>query len=205
MVTKSLEHTFSQFGELLQKRFTKDIHTTEDSVRYTFFYCLTQYYQIDPSDIVLEKPHNSLKGCFVDTYIKPSKERPSIVFEFKYDREIPSERNSPRTQKAGKVFADLFRLALFETEQKINRYFVYVTDNEMIGYFNNRRNNLYNFFNLPIKNQIRIDENYIKRHAKTFVKSAGKNIASVDVICCLKVDEDNYSIRIYEIKPTKTL
>jgi hypothetical protein len=124
-----------------------------------------------------------------------------LVFEFKYDRGIPSGKNSPRTQKAGKVFADLFRLALFKAENAIERYFIYVTDNEMVSYFNNSENKLYEFFNLPLEKQLAIDERYIKNHAKTFVKSVGNNIVECSVLCRSKVDDYAFSSRILEVMP----
>lgn len=201
MDNKTLNIVFREFESLLNTRLLKGVYTTEDSVRYTLFYCLTKYGNIDPSQIVLEKPHSSIERGLVDAYILPLDSEEGLVFEFKYDRGIPSGKNTPRTQKAGKVFADIFRLALFKADHPINRYFVYVTDDEMATYFENPNNQVDDFFNLPIGKELRINEKYINLHPSTFVSSVGENIVECDLICRLSRNSDKFASRIYEVKP----
>jgi len=192
---------FEQFAKLLENRFIKEVYTTEDSIRYTLFYCLTHYGKIHPSDIILEHPHSHISGAKIDTYIPPQNDRCGLAFEFKFDRKIPSERNSPKTQKAGRVFVDIFRLALFySNNEKINRYFVYVTDKEMATYFCNQ---LDDFFNLAQGKILRIDEEYItKNRPNTFVNCVKNFIINCEVISRLR---ENFLskiwVRIYEVKP----
>jgi hypothetical protein len=59
----SIENTLHQFSKLLEKRFPKEIFTTEDSIRYTFFHCLVNYAKLQPSDIILEYPHPSIPNA----------------------------------------------------------------------------------------------------------------------------------------------
>ena len=68
-------------------------------------------------------------------------DQPTAI-EFKYDRTIPSEKNAPRTQKAGKIFNDLRRLAMLDAKG----VFVYLTDREMGTYLSNPANGLSDFF-----------------------------------------------------------
>ena len=203
MKDTTIMEIFKQFGELLEDRFSKQVYTTEDSVRYTLFHCFTNYGGIQPSEIILEYPHSHIPGAEVDTYIPQKNERSGLVFEFKFDREIPSGKNPPKTQKAGKVFADIFRLALFESHNKnIQRYFVYVTDKEMATYFQNKVNLLNDFFELANGNTLRIDRRYIEKHPKTFAKSVGEHVVDCEVVGCLRKEiVQAIWLRIYEIKP----
>ena len=198
---QSIDEAFKLFAELLEERFNKEIFTTEDSVRYTLFHCLTKCMNLKPSDIILEQAHPSIPRAEVDMHILATKEFPEIFFEFKYDRAIPSEKNAPRPQKAGKIFADIFRLALIKSANN-KRYFVYVTDGEMATYFMNTNNRLSDFFNLDLKEHLAVDGKYINNHCETFVKSAGVNVTPCELECKLseKAIED-FWIRIYEIMP----
>ncbi|NDB47124.1 MAG: hypothetical protein EB163_07530, partial [Nitrososphaeria archaeon] len=160
----NIESIFPKFGEFLDERLTKQVFTTEDSIRYTFFYCLTQYFSLKHTEIILEYPHPKIKGAEIDTFIKTDTGN-SQVFEFKYDRSIPSERNIPKTMKAGKLFADIFRLSLYkQAYPEAKCFFIYVTDREMAVYFRNDDNNLVDFFDKTNENTLTIDENYIKKH-----------------------------------------
>lgn len=177
--------------------------TTEDSVRYTFFYCLTAHWNVDPSDIVLEYPHPRISGAAVDTYVMPRNAQLGVAFEFKFDRRIPSGRNLPRPQKAGKVFADIFRLATFNTGNDVQLFFVYVTDDEMAAYLQNPSNQLADFFGMVPGQQLVIDRRYIVKHSTTFVNAVGNNIIDCDVICRLNRKlSSSFWLRVYEIKPT---
>uniref|UniRef100_A0A7C5Z2W5 Restriction endonuclease n=1 Tax=candidate division CPR3 bacterium TaxID=2268181 RepID=A0A7C5Z2W5_UNCC3 len=200
----TIDKIFEQFTELLEDRFSKQVYTTEDSIRYSLFYCLTNYGRIHPSDVILEYPHPHFSGAKVDTYIPPQNGHFGLVFEFKFDREIPSSKNPPKTQKAGKVFADIFLLVLFKPDNKnVRSYFVYVTDKEMATYFQNPSNQLDNFFNLMPGDILKIDRKYIEKHPRIFVKSVGSNIVDCEVLCYLRKEfPSEIWVRIYEIKPT---
>jgi len=198
-----IDEIFQQFAKLIEERFYKKVYTTEDSIRYTLFYCLTRSGGIHPSDIILEYPHPRIPRAKIDTYISPKNEYSELVFEFKFDRGIPSGNTSPRTQQAGKIFADIFRLALFELNDNVQRYFVYVTDNEMATYFQNLSNQLNDFFNLTFGNILKIDKQYIEKLPNTFTESLGNNVIDCEIVCRLNKElESKFWVRIYEIKTT---
>lgn len=195
-----MQAIFQDFSKELEKRFSFSIYTTEDSVRYTLFYCLAQS-GYKPIDIVLEYPHPSIPNARVDTYI-PMKEgrKGGIVFEFKFDRAIPSGKNTPRTQKAGKVFADLFRLALFNNNSPLSKYFIYVTDEEMATYFTNPSNKLDPFFQLLPEKTLQINHSFFDNYSSTFKNSIGIHIADFSLKCVFKKDySSNYWLRIYQV------
>jgi len=195
-----IDETLRQFARLLEDRFSRHVFTTEDSIRYTFFYCLSNLGNLPPSDIILESPHTSIPKAEVDTYIPAKNGRQGLVLEFKFDRAIPSGKNAPRPQKAGKVFADIMRLALFSSSNNDQRYLIYVTDREMADYFQNESNQLNDFFNLNLQNTLRIDDSYIQRHCKTFVDSIGEPMIPCKIICRLSEEfKTGESLRVYEI------
>lgn len=198
-----MNEVFKQFVTLLEERLLKRIYTTEDSIRYTLFYCLTNSGRFHPTDIILEYPHSRIPEKKVDLYIPGKDGSSDFVFEFKFDREIPSGKNSPRPQKAGKIFADLFRLALFKSGDHVKRFFLYVTDKEMAAYFQNPSNQLEEFFNLNPGNGLLIDRNYIERHSKTFINSSGIDGVDCQIVNQLKREiRPSFWVRIYEVKAT---
>jgi hypothetical protein len=196
---------YREFADLLDHRFSNRVYTTEDCIRYTMFYCLTDSGDIHPSDVVLEYPHPAVSAARIDTYVAPKEKRPGLAFEFKFDRRIPSGRNPPKTQKAGKVFGDIFRLALFKVGGDVQRYFVYVTDEEMGIYFRNPSNQLVDFFDLEPGAELTIDGEYVNRHPETFVRSVGADVVRCALSCCLCRDFlSGFWVRAYEIKASSS-
>ena len=194
-----MEQVFEIFSSLLKERFSKKIYTTEDTIRYNFFYALTHAPPFVPSDIIVEHPHPGISGAKIDTYIPPSESHAGYAFEFKFDRAIPSEKNSPRTQKAGKVFADLFRLTRFSSDPKIKKIFIYVSDGEMTSYFLNPANHFTEFFMLKPGTSFVIDDRFFNKHAATFVNSAGK-FTPCNVLSLRSENLPNaMSLRIYQV------
>jgi hypothetical protein len=159
-----------------------DIRTTEDTIRYTFFASLILAGYIRPHEIILEYPHPGIPNKEVDAYIPSSNERDGLIAEFKYDRNTLTITNSPRTMKAGKVFNDLFRLGEFNIDPRAKKWMIYLTDEEMNGYFSNDKNGLNNFYNLSLNETLKIDKKYICNKAKTFQNAITMNgIRSIEV------------------------
>ena len=168
-----MKTVFSQFADLLDARFRNDIHTSEDAVRYTLF--ASMLYQDIPADsLSFEYPHPTIDGAKIDTWFQKDGEKP-IAIEFKYDRVIPSGRNQPRTQKAGSVFHDLYRLLLVNTSIGATCYFVYVTTAEMAAYFTNPGNGHNAFFELLPSASIDIQSDYFSESHKPSENSLEKN------------------------------
>jgi hypothetical protein len=163
---------YKAFNDELFTRLEKNTFTTEDSVRYTFFANLMKHTALATHDIVLEFPHNTLDGAEIDTYL-PSYDGNEVIIEFKYDRAIPSGKNSPRPQKAGKHFNDMKRLLDFKTSLPAMRLFIYLTDDEMASYMRNPSNNLVDYFDLKPGNQIKVDQLFFNNKSATFQNAAG--------------------------------
>ncbi|MBC8466185.1 hypothetical protein H8D57_04075 [bacterium] len=163
-----MQRIFESFAELLDERLSLGVFTTEDSVRYTFFQALTQDGDLHHTDVIMEYPHPEIKRAQIDTLITAKGSLPSMAFEFKYDRRNPGKTNQNRTQRAGAVFKDLFRLTQVPDKTAKKKYFVYLTDDEMAGYFRNPANGFARFFELDSGESFSIDNSLISTRARTF-------------------------------------
>lgn len=162
---------YCMFRMLLITRLSMAVHTTEDSIRYTFFACLEKF-GVEPHNIILELPHPNLDDRKIDLYVPPKEDGRGLVAEFKYDRQIPSRKNPPSPQKAGKLFNDLRRLSLFKCDQGIKRCFVYITDAEMAAYFQNPKNRLTWILSRDCDKVI--DNAFFQSYSKTLRNTAGQ-------------------------------
>ena len=196
-----MREVFKAFANLLDERFASEVYTTEDSVRYTFFYALLSNGICEHKDIVLERPHPTIKRAEMDTLILSGVSRPSIAIEFKYDRRNPGGTNQNRTQRAGAVFNDLFRLARVTESIALRRYFVYLTDAEMALYFQNPQNGLKDFFELPEGQLFTLDAALIAARAKTFREKVEKTQIECSVTGLFSTEvSDEHLLRVYKIK-----
>ena len=202
MSSEKLQSVFQKFGVLLNIRFSKDVFTKEDSIRYTFFYAMCLELGLGPEDIILESVHPNIEGDKeIDMLIPEKKDYPELVFEFKYD--VKRSSTSARTAKAGYLFADIFRLFLYKKEhQKSKCFFIYVADSEQAKYLSKKENRLNDFFNLPTGQTLQINSDYVKNHADTFVNAAkAYGIHECKILSCLNTDlENSHYVRIYEIQ-----
>ena len=201
MSSEKLQLTFQKFAELLDTRFSKDVFTKEDSIRYTFFYAMCLELGLGPEDIILESVHPSIEGAEIDMLIPENKDYSELVFEFKYD--VKRSSTSARTAKAGHLFADIFRLFLYKKEhQKSKCFLIYVTSLAQANYLSKERNRLDDFFNLPIGQTLQINSDYVKNHVDTFVNAASTyGIHECKILSCLNMDlENSHYVRIFEIQ-----
>ncbi|CAB50473.1 hypothetical protein [Pyrococcus abyssi] len=225
---------FERFASLIEERFRAIVEKrselneiyqeSEDTIRYMMFYALTTFGEVDPLDVYLEYPHPEvpkINYAKLDTFIAGKEDRPALAFEMKFKTRIPSRKNIPESQIAGSAFADLLRLALFKlnSEKEVKRYFVYIVDNEMIGYYRNPTNKLKEFFDLEINRGFKLARDYIlfkdkerkKKRAKSLIKAVVSNIGEPEnwpeprIICRFKRDLSfkgtKIAIRIYEVVP----
>jgi len=171
---------------------------TEDGVRYSFFNSVIAVAGLTPSQIYLEYPHNTIKGAKIDTYI-PHFNGHEVAVEFKYDRAIPSGKNSPRPQKAGKLFNDMRRLLEFKLQDNALRLFVYLTDDEMAGYMRNVGNNLAEFFGVSQGSSLVVAPAFFTNKSATFQKSCG-NCFNATLTCAFAASLPiGHELRIFEI------
>ena len=201
MSSEKLQSAFQKFGVLLDDRFSKDVFTKEDSVRYTFFHAISSDLELIPSDIILESVHPNIEGAEIDMLIPEKTDCPELVFEFKYD--VKRRRNSNSPFKAGHLFADIFRLFLYKKEhQKSKCFLIYVTSLDQAKYLSKEKNRLDNFFNLLSGQTLQINSDYVNNHSDTFVNAASTyGIHECKILSCLNLDlASSHYVRIFEIQ-----
>ena len=197
---KDLDESFESFAILLRERVCLGIFTTEDAIRYLFFLSVMRTLYVSSNEILLESEHPADSKKQVDMVVVRSETRPELVFEFKFHRYTGSMMGLPNN--AGQLFKDVFRLAMYKNRKESSGCFaIYVTDSKMVNYFRNPRNKLDDFFNLNIGKRLKIDENYVKNHADTFIDKCGR-VCDCEVSMRFKKDYDDLSIRIFEIENT---
>lgn len=138
----NIKQIITHFGTLVDKRLETHGHefSTEDNIRYDFFYALTSNNEINPWDIILEAPYPleilnlDSNGSEIDLLVKPTEKISNgLICEFKYDRKANSTVN--KTNRYGKLVNDLLRLCLLKhNSSNYNSLFVYVSDIEMMKY-----------------------------------------------------------------------
>lgn len=189
---------FEAFASLLDERIAARTHTTEDSVRYTLFAALLENGSC-AKDVVLEYPHPAIPRAQIDTWI-PSYGGRSVAIEFKYDRDPPSGKNQPKTQRAGGVFRDLSRLVLTVQVTNTRAYFVYLTTAEMAVYFRNAENGHSEFFALSNGRDLTVSRSYFEDKPETFRKAAGEPFEATISGVLTRSLPDGFELRIYQVK-----
>lgn len=187
-----------KFTELLDRRLQRGVFTTEDAVRYTFFIAVVEALGISPEDIILEFPHKKIPRAKIDTWIPNFGDR-GFAIEFKYDRPIPSEGNQPRTQKAGNLIKDVFRLAQIHSQGAIDALFIYLTSKEMADYLGNPTNGLRELFDLKEGKALRIDDRYLATRAGTLRNAAGAVIPCTIEGLLSRSLPDEHKLRVYAV------
>lgn len=200
---QSINEILGIFGDLLEQRFAREVYTTEDSIRYTFFAALTQV-GFAPDQVILEYPHPVISRGQVDTWIEDYKGKPLAV-EFKFDRDPPSGKNQPKTYKAGAVFKDLRRLSLTAVGADVYALFVYVTTREMAVYFRNAANGHVELFDFEPGCQVQIRQQYFEGKPKTFLGAIGEPFMA-DILCLYKKTlPGGNELRVYGVESAHVL
>ena len=157
---------WDEFASKLKERLDKKIPTTEDSVRYLFFYALTRH-GFDPNQIIQEYRYKSTE---IDTMIHLSTSR--IAYEFKFHKERPNS-TIPRPMNAGQLFSDFFRLKRFmDVNKDASCFSVYVMGDSMRKYFTKRGNKLEEWY--LANGEVLVGEDDFAKMPKTFLKYAGE-------------------------------
>ena len=193
-----MNDVLERFSKLLETRLGKRVFTTEDSVRYTFFAALLDVTNLKPEQVILEYSHPAIDGAKVDTWIQELLGE-TVAIEFKYDRKIPSGKNSPKPQKAGKLFHDLYRLLVIDGHDPIRKIFVYLTSEEMAKYMRKSKNGLNDFFSLKQGEELEIKVDFFTNKAPTLQKAASPLFNAKLVSLWNQSLPKDHELRVYEV------
>ncbi len=171
-----------RFANLLMVVMRRQERMSEDGIRYCLFTSIRERLGVGDAEIVIEHRHPKIKGVRLDCFLPASPKHGAAVWELKYDRAIPSGGNQPRSNKAGSLLNDFFRLAAVDEPQDLERIVIYLTDAEMASYFRNPRNGLDALFDLGAGAKFRIDANLLASRAPSV-----RNKIKVPVLPCYAV------------------
>ena len=126
---------------LIEQRLKIQAYFSEDNFRYLVFHGLFKS-GIDITRVVLEYPHpqdqGKKQGKKIDTVLLDENGKPKTAIEFKYHRRNNSSAGDS-TGSAGELLADFAKLRDFPN---VECFAVYLTDGEMLQYFQNPCNAL---------------------------------------------------------------
>ena len=198
------QEVFQRFSQLLGERLVKGTGIEEDVVRYSLFASLTEKASVLRGEILLEYGHPNIPRAKIDGYLPLNDKHGAAVWELKYDRRIPSGYNQPRSNKAGALINDVFRLGTFEIGDAIERLLIYLTDEEMKSYLTNTRNGFNVLFGLAPGGSFRIDRKFLDGRAPSVRNKVHCPLVACDAVARFTMSLPCvHELRVYEIRRAK--
>jgi hypothetical protein len=134
------ESAWDALAEVLRTRLSFSSKLSEEDLRYCVVGALESFGMFPKGSIHLNYQHPSFDGKRIDLFLPAHSGQDAIACELKYDRAVRSGYNQPRSMKAGAMLNDALRLAHFTVTTDIERFLIYLTDEEMLAYFRNPPN-----------------------------------------------------------------
>ena len=189
-----------RFAELLRDVLNKG-NASEDRIRYSLFTAICEKGSIGNNEIKIEFPHPKIQRAKLDGFVLPSEKHGACAWELKYDRATPGGTNQPKSNKAGALVNDFFRLAALDDAYAVERVVIYLTDPEMSLYFRNPHNGFDVLFNLIPGARFRIDSKLLESRTKSV-----RDKVIVPIVPCYAVGKfaialpRNHQLRLYEVQ-----
>jgi len=190
----ALSSIVSSFCNLLENS-SRDRACKPDEVKSLFQQAiLNQSIALDNIDLNQDTP------CFFkrskSIWIPPSKSTKGIAVYFRFNHRYPNGSSLNVTQQAGIALNHLNRLS--QVEHNMHRLFVYLTDDLMVNYFNNREA-LSILFRANEGQKITIDPNDIAGLARSLRHEAGlRSVIRFTLFQKRNLPRDEH-LRIWEI------
>ena len=194
------QQVLTRFQELLGQRLAGASRLGEDSVRYSLHESLQEGAGIAGSEISVPYDHPAIERAKVDSYLPSSEQHGAAAWELKYDRAIPSGRNQPRSEKAGALLNDFFRLAAFPGPPDFERVIIYLTDTEMASYLRNPKNGLDGLFDLASTGSFTLDSRLLDSRAASVRKKIKAPVTTCWALGKFAVSlPRDHELRVYDV------
>ncbi len=190
------------FAELLQERLKRQRNLNEDEIQDSLNHSLIERGNLAEFEIRMEFEHPSLPGKKIDSYVAASDSHAAAAWEVKHDRRPPGGMNQPRSNRAGALINDIFRLASFSEDEDMERILVYITDEEMVGYYRNSENQFGSFLDLGPAESFTLDPFWVaslSASVRKWVKAPGK-LCRVNAIFSAQLST-RVALRVYTVFP----
>jgi hypothetical protein len=201
-MTKSFDEDvfLESFVHLLKQRLELGGLRSEDGIRYTFFYALTEA-GYEHWQIQLEEPLPTYKGRKLDLRALDHAAFPCAAAEFKFHRERAS--TLPKPQLAGGLFGDLARLAIAHHSWECRCYFVYVTDHTMMTYLKRDTHGCADLVCTPKGGTVAFGPRRLKGLSRTFVQSTNGFLEPGTAVCVTSsMISCDYELRVFRVEHT---
>jgi hypothetical protein len=134
------ESAWCRLAEATRERLPASSSFSEEDLRHSVVAALESVGMFPKGAVRLNYKHPAFDRKKVDLYLLPYSGQNAIACELKYDRAIPSGGNQARSMRAGALLNDVFRLAHFKETTDLERFLIYLTDQEMLNYLRNPKN-----------------------------------------------------------------
>ncbi len=207
-VDTAVRHALEVFTSILEGRLRREGEGSlnESTVRFLLLHTLVLVMPASMMDVYLEYPYGG-GGGRMDLFLRLGGGR-SMAVEVKAEVLAPPTSTVAKTESAGRVFADILRLARLRGDVK--RYFVYVAGRDMIVYFKNRRGWLRRFLELGLDEGFRLTREMLASQPSSFVREVERAVGERSswpepLVACrfsgdLKVRNWEVAVRAYEVK-----
>ncbi len=140
------ESAWDALEALLRRRLLISSKLSEEDLRYCIVEALESCGMFPKGAIQLNFEHPAFQGKRIDVFLPSYSGQDAIACELKYDRALPSGHNQPRSMKAGALVNDILRLAHFKPTGPVERFLIYLTDQEMFAYIRSTENGFASLF-----------------------------------------------------------
>lgn len=156
--------------EILEKKLSHARSLSEEDLRHCVIEALESFDMSQRGTIHLNFPHPTFRGKKIDLFLPSFSGQDAIACELKYDRAIPSGKNQATSMKAGGILNDILRLAHFNTTTSVERFLIYLSDGEMLGYLRNPDNGFTGLFGDVEDPCLAINATFFLRKARSVTK-----------------------------------
>lgn len=196
------ESVWDALAEVLRTRLLISPKLSEEDLRYCAVEALESFGMFPKGSVHLNYQHPSFDGKRIDLFLPAFSGQDAIACELKYDRAIPSGYNQPRSMKAGAMLNDLLRLAHFRATTDVERFLIYLTDREMLDYFQNPQNGFAPLFSGPKWSLLVITSSFLDGRAPSVRKMIKVPDIDCSVFTALSRDVvQNHHLSVFFVQP----
>ena len=196
------ECAWEALADLLDKKLVTAPTMGEEDLRHCAVRALESVGIFPKGAICLNYEHPSFKGKKIDLFLPAFSKQGAIACELKYDHATPSGHNQPRSTKAGAIVNDFLRLAHFSVSTEIERFLVYLTDQEMYAYICNPRNGFSRLFEPQQPIPLKIGSEFVAERSASVKRKIGVPIISCSIFKVLNQSlSREHNLLVFLVKP----
>jgi hypothetical protein len=189
-------------AEALETKLARAHSLSEEDLRHSVVEAL-EYFGMSPKGVIrLDFAHPTFRGKKIDIFLPSYSRQDAIACELKYDRRIPSGKNQAKSMKAGSILNDILRLAHFSTTTAVERFLIYLSDDEMLRYLRNPANGFSHLFEYQKRVGLAIDATVLNAKARSVIKMIKVPILECTAFCVLdRSVGSGHTLLVFFVRP----